>query len=167
MADELKQQIIEYIFGHQDVPDHIMDEFSRWLLEHEGDPETESIMLEKWEEYSKTLFEEDDLKGLKGVRRAIREQEQKKKTRSRWIVGISSSLAAIALFLAGYASSSLFNEPVKEITLVTANDNIGEFTLPDGTKVWLNEKSRLTYPECFADNERNVTLHGEGFFEVR
>ena len=56
MADELKQQIIEYIFGHQDVPAHIMDEFSRWLLEHEGDPETESIMLEKWEEYSRTLF---------------------------------------------------------------------------------------------------------------
>jgi ferric-dicitrate binding protein FerR (iron transport regulator) len=38
--------------------------------------------------------------------------------------------------------------------------------LPDGTEVWLNAESRLTYPEKFDDTLRRVQLTGEAFFEV-
>jgi transmembrane sensor len=38
--------------------------------------------------------------------------------------------------------------------------------LQDGSKVWLNAASSLTYPVSFTGNERNVTLKGEGYFEV-
>ena len=79
MADEQKQQIIEYIFGSKDVPAHIMDEFSSWLLEHENDPEIEALMFEKWENYSSSLFKEGDLRGLKGIKKTIDEQERKKR----------------------------------------------------------------------------------------
>lgn len=39
-------------------------------------------------------------------------------------------------------------------------------TLSDGTNVWLNSESSLTYPTVFAGKARNVTITGEAYFEV-
>lgn len=38
--------------------------------------------------------------------------------------------------------------------------------LPDGSVVWLNAGSKLTYNKDFGKNTRAVTLAGEGFFDV-
>ncbi len=39
-------------------------------------------------------------------------------------------------------------------------------TLQDGTEVWLNAHSSLTYPSHFYGKERFVTLSGEAFFDI-
>lgn len=38
--------------------------------------------------------------------------------------------------------------------------------LPDGTSVWLNSATKLTYPATFSRNSREVKLDGEAFFDV-
>lgn len=45
----------------------------------------------------------------------------------------------------------------------------GEFAvvLNDGTEVWLNSESELTFPTVFQEKERIVTLKGEAYFSVR
>lgn len=39
-------------------------------------------------------------------------------------------------------------------------------TLSDGTRVWLNGESVLEFPERFTGHRREVSLHGEAYFEV-
>lgn len=41
-----------------------------------------------------------------------------------------------------------------------------KLVLSDGTKVWLNSESSISFPEVFAWNERNVEVCGEVYFEV-
>ena len=45
-------------------------------------------------------------------------------------------------------------------------ENIDIFYLADGTLVFLNKDSRLTFPTTFGENERVVVLEGEAFFDV-
>lgn len=41
-----------------------------------------------------------------------------------------------------------------------------DMTLADGSRVWLNAGSSVTYPVVFTGNERNVHITGEAYFEV-
>ena len=42
-----------------------------------------------------------------------------------------------------------------------------QVTLADGTMVWVNGKSTLTFPSQFASRTRKVELDGEAYFEVQ
>lgn len=44
----------------------------------------------------------------------------------------------------------------------------GEYNLRlgDGTSVWLNSESKITYPSRFSGGERKVTVEGEAYFDV-
>jgi transmembrane sensor len=51
-------------------------------------------------------------------------------------------------------------------TLSTPRGGEYQVVLPDGTHVWLNSASSISYPVEFAGNERRVKLTGEAYFEV-
>ncbi|HET9431404.1 MAG TPA: FecR domain-containing protein, partial [Chitinophagaceae bacterium] len=50
---------------------------------------------------------------------------------------------------------------------IAANSGFIHDSLPDGTEVVVNNKSRLVYPEKFATAMRQVNLDGEAFFSVK
>ena len=51
-------------------------------------------------------------------------------------------------------------------TMSTPRGGQYELSLPDGTKVWLNAASSITYPVHFGGDERQVKVTGEVYFEV-
>jgi transmembrane sensor len=60
----------------------------------------------------------------------------------------------------------LRQDDVMELTASTAKGQTYQFTLPDGTKVWLNADSKISFPSQFSGNERKILLSGEAYFEV-
>ena len=51
-------------------------------------------------------------------------------------------------------------------TLATPRGGRYQLTLADGTQVWLNAQSSITYPSAFQGSSREVTISGEVYFEV-
>ncbi len=76
-------------------------------------------------------------------------------------------VAAVILItiIAGYWLYQNQSPIVSELTsIITQAGEKQELTLPDGSKVWINEQSRLSYHPDF--QPRKVFLEGEAFFEV-
>lgn len=89
-----------------------------------------------------------------------------------WKPIYSEILKIAAVFLiAMFISRFLFpdSKPENLTAMQTIHVPAGqraEITLVDGTKVWLNAKTTFTFPNYFSESSRNVTLDGEGFFDV-
>lgn len=90
------------------------------------------------------------------------------KVKTLWPVWLK--VAAILLMVVGIGwmvtDIAGNKEKIKLLTKKTARGEKSTIMLSDGTKVRLNSESSLVYPENFTENQREVTLYGEGFFQV-
>ena len=110
-----------------------------------------------------------DVNAIPGIRREISgspEKKERKPFRSKALKYCIAAAAAAALFLTGAATSELLTGKRQETVLMASSENISSYTLPDGSKVWLNKNSWLTYDQRFGKRTRQVALKGEGYFEV-
>lgn len=110
-----------------------------------------------------------DVNAIPGIRREISglpEKKERKPFRSKALKYCIAAAAAAALFLTGAATSELLTGKRQETVLMASSENISSYTLTDGSKVWLNKNSWLTYNQRFGKRTRQVALKGEGYFEV-
>jgi len=69
----------------------------------------------------------------------------------------------------GQLSYDALGQATAEITYNTISAPRGrqfQLVLPDGSRVWLNAASSLTYPTAFSGRERSVKISGEAYFEI-
>lgn len=87
--------------------------------------------------------------------------------RRNWYRRVMAACAVLLISLAGIQFYFGF-QTIKTSGIVTQTypQDIRLIRLSDGTRVWINENTRIEYPEKFAANERIITLKGEAFFEV-
>ncbi len=78
----------------------------------------------------------------------------------------ASVMVMVGLGWLGYR----FLQPIEKpeiAKVIKTQQNTLEQTLPDGTKVYLNQNSTLTAATDFNDETRTVTLQGEAYFDVK
>lgn len=142
----------------------------RWFDDHQ---KGEAKVQDMWESFEPDtpISEEDASRNLRKIHAAIRSQEQVRSFtifRSQWLR--VAAIISFALVVSYLLTPQLATQPeVVAVQQITKENPIGQkstLRLPDGTTVRLNAGSRITYPERFAENVREVSLEGEAFFEV-
>lgn len=79
---------------------------------------------------------------------------------------------AVLLLLVGTTSLFFFINPenstdtMQKFVVEVPSGAKSKVTFPDGSVVWLNSESKIEYDSDFAKSSRNVSLYGEGYFEV-
>lgn len=81
-----------------------------------------------------------------------------------WAAAISTGV--LLCMAAWWWTSSKKNNSAIASEVTTRNGSRTSIQLADGTRVWLNAGSKLSYSKDFGKNDRSVTLSGEAFFDV-
>ena len=133
--------------------------------------ENKMLFLQEQQRLSKELTKEDDKFIITRWRQLKQKIEKEEVTGRRQFIYRVASVAAA--FIAGIVLTVLFSEVNESFTDQSAQiQNITvpygartSTTLPDGSTVWLNAGTTLSFPAGFGES-RPVTLNGEAFFEV-
>jgi ferric-dicitrate binding protein FerR (iron transport regulator) len=163
---------------HQDLqgalPEEGQRQLAEWRLADPEHSELEQQVRKSWElsqQYEPEL-ELDPSAAFNVLRTRVRAHEKEKtasvrplKSNRRAWLGIAATL--LLLLSAGWFfwPSLQGSGPMASIE-TRSGEPPREVTLSDGSKVWLQENSRLEYPETFARKTRGVTLTGEAYFDV-
>jgi transmembrane sensor len=113
--------------------------------------------------------EKDEEEARKSFRQFVRRVEAKRKREFIKSIGKIAAFALVLITSTVFLTLHFVQKPTREIatnTLYVPAGQRAQLTLEDGTTVWLNAQSTLTYPSHFAGKERKVAITGEAFFDV-
>jgi transmembrane sensor len=104
---------------------------------------------------------------------AIREEEviPIKSRKIGWMMAAAAAVLIVSILLL-YQWKGKQVQPLAEQTdsnkneIFTKKGSKTNIRLPDGTQVWLNADSKITYPDNFRGATREVQLTGEAYFDV-
>lgn len=136
-------------------------------------PQYESYFREYSKQHWKSAAQEIDRVRLDRMRADILEQiaarEEHPKPRRRLWTTLGKAAAAVALILGATAAGyryAVTTQPEQQFIVATAPGQKNSLQLPDGTRIWLNSGSQLSYSSAFNSRSRTVKLVGEAYFSV-
>lgn len=150
------------LYFKRNQTDNTQAKIQQWLLEEQHAALKNDALHELWKQVepkaNKAVY--DSLKKV-NMRIGIN-------TSRRWFLQQTLvRVAAVLLPLIAVSSIYLYNSSqVEMIEVITLVGERKELTLPDGSTVWINGCSKVTYPNKFNDATREIQLVGEAYFSV-
>ncbi len=141
------------------------------LQEVEADPVKKKLFIEIKNLYALSMLTEntsDIAENMKSYNRFKLKYRTKSFTfYTKRIVGYAATILLIIGSTYWFTLSQVNRDrPAEMLSLHVPAGQRLQMTLQDGTKVWLNAKTTMTYPTHFKDKERRVSIDGEALFEV-
>lgn len=167
--NELNDDIIKkYLQGDCSEEDFIR--INTWIKESKDNARRLFLMEETYQAGKRNPFIEkrqtEQAEARLFRRLEIEKTAQQKTKRIRNLMKYAAMIAVILLGGSGVGYWIYQLDPSQDMLIARADNAVQMVTLPDGTKVWLNQSTTLTYPRQFSSKERNVHLEGEAYFEV-
>ncbi|MCK7537505.1 MAG: FecR domain-containing protein [Marinilabiliales bacterium] len=138
------------------------DEAARLLISEDGE------IMKKWNDLKQTDTDIIDVdKAWDKLNGRIEAEKPVITLQRRSFIQTFARIAAMVIIVAGMGWLLFEVAAPEKITVTSAADekNI-EVLLADGSKIYLNRDSRLTYPKEFGRSSRKVSLRGEAFFDI-
>jgi ferric-dicitrate binding protein FerR (iron transport regulator) len=163
--NNIDQLIIDYFSGNAD--ENSLNEIKQYCSE--SDSNREYVRSKFLIYFSSGSLNDNKADEEEAFNRFINRVNNKR--RNYWLkraIAISAAIIIILLMpFVGYKyAKTSFDDNLADIVINAPRGTSTEVELPDGTKVWLNAHSRLTYSKSFGVNNRRITLKGEGLFDV-
>lgn len=168
--EELKDDILKkFLAGELSEEESV--EIYDWMNEEEENTRQlfrmeEIYHLGKFDQYTnEQRIERAERKLLEKIHQ--KEDAKKQKPKFRQWMRYAAVIAVIILSGSGigyWFHSASINRNL--VTQTVTDGTVIEVILPDGSKVWLNNGTTLSYPNEFSGKERIVSLEGEAYFEV-
>lgn len=100
---------------------------------------------------------------------AIKRKDSRKVFRlsAWWRYAAGVALLCLISYFSYWKGADGVKEGFADIVVEAPLGSRTKLSLPDGTLVWLNAGSRMTYSQGFGVENRKVELSGEGYFEVK
>lgn len=168
--EELQILLTRYLSGN--ISDSEKELVNSWIKESSENEDVFNEYLRSWESIS-LLKEMEQFNSFEALRRVNSKIELRKPLR---LIGYLQRAAAILILpIIIYSVYVTFEKRTTETVsakeviqkITTKPGMFAQFMLADGTKVWLNSGSELTFPVAFKGKKREVNLKGEAFFEVK
>lgn len=84
-----------------------------------------------------------------------------------WCYAAVAALLCLVSYFSYWRGGASVKEGFSDIVVEAPLGSRTKLSLPDGTLVWLNAGSRMTYSQGFGVENRKLELSGEGYFEVK
>lgn len=85
---------------------------------------------------------------------------------NKWLRVAAMFILPVLTATGVYFYMSRNQSPTAPLIVSVERGQKASVTLPDGSKVWLNSQSKLTYSSDYNVNKRELQLDGEAYFEV-
>lgn len=142
--------------------------FDSWLTEEASLDEKDEALKNQWETWPPASLSapENPYDVIDSAERSYQSTRKSDRIKNGLLLFTAALAACLATFLIiGWDKAE--NVLIKtETYLASSAASKAEFSLPDGTKVFLNKNSKLYYCDDFNGRIRNVRLEGEAYFDV-